>query len=397
MCVERPAAGSQRTGLSPETRRRLLRAGAATVAASLYITPRMRTTRLAAAAACLSPAGVQLDASIDRARCDLVQGRIILRNHSAAQRVLVQEISAVLTFGGAARAVPEFAPVLPAGADVLLRPGVAVQPGQTAATAVSLNPAGRAGADRTAVALTVTIRYDAGSIRLECSAAASGSLECHQEGNGGGGGGNGSSTSSSGSGSNGGGGNAQGSQQQSPSQAVPPPVVPSGGGMQPVASPPGQAVQGAPQPQVSVLPGAQPEAAPLPEMQVSPESIGPAPEVSAPPAPVAAPPSVPAPAQVPPLAVPLPAAAAPPPAPAPGPPLAGPQAAGPSQAAAPQASPASQPSVTLPRAGSSASSPAGGVRVLGLGSLLLALGRLLRRLAGRHDGAHGACRSDSSI
>lgn len=389
MCAEQPAATSQRAGLSPETRRRLLRAGAATVAASLYIAPHMRTTRLAAAATCVSPAGVQLDASIDTARCDLVQGRIVLRNNSAAQRISVREINAVLIFGGAAQAAPAYAPALPPGADVLLRPGVEVPPGQIAATALSLNPAGRAGAGHTAVALTVTIRYDAGSARLECSAAASGALECHQESNESNGGGD-TAKSGGGSGGNGGGGANPSDQrsQQPPPQTVPPPVVPSGGVAQPVASQPGQAVQSAPPPQVSVLAGGQPEVAPLPEMQVSPESIVHAPEV-------VALPRVPAPAQVPPLAVPLPAAAAPPPAATPGPPPTGPQAAGPAQAATPPASPASQPSVTLPRAGSSASSPAGGARFLGLGSLLLALGRLLSRLAGGRGGADAACRSDS--
>ncbi len=382
MRVEPSAAAPQRAGLSPETRRRLLRVGAATVAASLYVVPHMRTTRLAAATACVSPAGVQLDASIDTARCDLVQGKIILRNNSAAQHIIVQEISTVLTFGGVAQPPPAYAAVLPDGADVLLRPGVAVQPGQTAATALSLNPAGRAGAGRTAVALTVTIRYYIGSALLECSTGASGSLECHQEGNGGGSGGTGGSGGGSGgSGGTGGtgGGNTQ-SSQQPPLQAVPPPIVPSGGGA------PGPSIQSVPQPQVSVLPSGQPEVAPLPNTLVSPESVGPAPEIAVlPPALAPAPASVPAPAQVPPLAVPVPAAAAPPPAPA-APSPASPQTAAASHAA----SPASQPSATLPRAGASAASPAGGVRFLGIGSLLLALGRLLHRLAGRRSSVDAA-------
>jgi uncharacterized membrane protein YgcG len=386
MDAEQPAVLSQRAGLSPETRRRLLRTGTAAVAAGLYLAPSMRTTRLAVAAACISPAGVQLDAWIDTARCDLLQGRLFLRNNSASQRIAVREINAVLTFGGAARAAPEYAPALPAGADILLRPGVEVQPGQTAATALALNPAGLSGAGRTAVVLTATIRYNAGSARLECSTDASLFLDCPPEGNGGGDNNGNGGNGGNGGGGNGGSGSSQRSQQQPPPQAVPPPLVPSSGQAQPVTSPLAQAAGTVPQPQVSVLAGGQPEALPLPGPQVSSESLAPAPQVAAqPPTQASAPASVPAPAQVPPLAVPLPAAAAPPPAPASAPPAAGSQAAGP----APRASPASQPSVTLPRAGASASSPAAGVRSLGIGALLLALGRLFHRLAGRRGGPEG--------
>lgn len=380
MYAEQRVALSQPAGLSPETRRRLLRTGAAAVAAGLYIAPSMRTTRLAEAAACISPTGVQLDAWIDTARCDLVQGRLILRNNSASQRITVQEINVVLTLGGAAQSAPEYAPALPAGADILLRPGVEVQPGQKAATALVLNEAGRSGAGRTAVVLTATIRYDAGSARLECSTDAGSFLECPQRSNGGG---DNDGNGANGGGGNRGGGGSQRSQQQPPPQAAPPPLVPAGGGAQSATSPSAQAAGTVPQSEVSVLAGGQPETAPLPGPQVSSESLVPAPQVTAQlQAQASAPASAPAPVQVPPLVVPLPAAAAPPPAPASGPPPTGSHAGG----TAPGASPASQPSVTLPRAGASASSPAAGVRSLGIGALLLTLGRLFRRLAGRRGG-----------
>jgi hypothetical protein len=379
----------RRSGLSPETRRRLLRAGAATVAATLYVTPHMRTTRLAAATACLSPTGAVFDATIDGARCDLIQGRIILRNTSA-QSIIVQELKAGLSLGGAAPVAPAYSADLPAGATIVLRAGVTIPPGQTAATVYSLNPAGRTGTGRTTVTLNATLAYsyNTGPARLECSTAAAGSFECAGE-SGGNGGGNGGGSNANNNANTGGGENPQGSKQPPP-PSVPPPILPSGGGETPSVlnppppSPPGPAGQGGSSPHITVLSPGQPELVPPLDTLVSSEGHAPAPESAAvqpvqPATPVPVPAPAPAPAQVPPLVVPVPATTVPPIAPQPAPP--GTPAAQPGQAAAQPTGQGAQPSTTLPRAGGGSSSPVGGLPIPGLGFLVLALGRLLRRLA----------------